>query len=179
VLRSLELQLNSTSFNVTTLAYFKNDFNASLDDSSDVGPIVFNFNGEGEEELLLGMRTAVAASFSTPDVLVSNANTSSPAFAEAISHLNGAEQAARLSQRDLWRNVRIPFVHLLDGYNPAQPFAWLETNLSTVMQHDSLIGIPIRGQPPGRAGNATLLVQTTQQTLSVRPPNPKNLDRWC
>ncbi|RSL54683.1 hypothetical protein CEP54_009759 [Fusarium duplospermum] len=113
-------------------------------------------------------RSAILTSFYMPDTLVSHANGSTDGFDSAIAALGGTLQAARLGQRDLWRNVRIPFLELLPGYDPDDPSSWVSVPTDMVVPYASLIGIPIRGGSFNRAGNSTLTVHAHYQTLSCK-----------
>ena len=115
--------------------------------------------------LIAGMRTIISASFSNPDVLISHANGSSPSFDNIIEELGGRLQASRLGYRDLWRNVRVPFLELLPGYDSNNPTSWVLVPLDQVVAYASLIGLPIRAESLNRAGNLTMMVQYHYQTL--------------
>ncbi|RTE76739.1 hypothetical protein BHE90_008813 [Fusarium euwallaceae] len=112
----------------------------------------------------------VAAVFSTRDVLISHANGSSDGFDNAVQTFGGRWQAARIGQRDLWRNVRVPFLELLPHYDSDRPEAWVEVPTDRVVSYASFIGIPIRGGSTSRAGNSTMRVRSHYMTLSCGKP---------
>ncbi|RFN45626.1 hypothetical protein FIE12Z_10128 [Fusarium flagelliforme] len=119
----------------------------------------------GRASLIAGTRSIISASFSNPDVLISHANGSSPSFDNTIGELGGILQASRLGHRDLWRNVRVPFLELLPGYDSNNPTLWVLVPLDQVVPYASLIGLPIRAESFNRAGNLTMMVQYHYQTL--------------
>lgn len=167
-IRSLHLQPNSIATEVPALYYLGSnisDFNFFYNGSGDVG--VFNgYSTRGS--YIADFRSAILASFYTPDTLVSHANGSTDRFDFAIATLGGPLQAARMGQRDLWRNVRIPFLELLPDYDPGYPSSWVSVPSDMVVPYASLIGIPIRGGSFNRTGNSTLTVHAHYQTLSCR-----------
>jgi hypothetical protein len=93
-----------------------------------------------------------------------------PAWAAFISQdlrLHHANRGAvRITQRDLWRNVRIPFIHSLPAYKSEQ-LEWISIQSNTIPDYSSLIGVPIRGFPARRSGNASSVVETSYQTVIV------------
>lgn len=115
------------------------------------------------------MRRAVEASLSTPDVAVLLSKGTSPNFDEAVARLGGEEQAAQSAQTDLWGNVRIPFLHLMPGYNNSQTDQWIDISSTLVAPYSSLIGHTIRGIPESTVGNISLQVETAYHTLSCTP----------
>jgi hypothetical protein len=72
-----------------------------------------------------------------------------------------------MTKRDLWRNVRIPFLHMLSGYDKTRS-DWTTVPKDMISDYSSLIGIPIRGFPATWEGNTTFTIQTNYQTLEVR-----------
>lgn len=169
--RSLHLEPNSEVSEVPALYYMGSnisDYNFFF--NSTTSGIAGVFTGaSAQNSLIADYRSAILASFSRPDILVSHANGSSDGFDDAIASVGGAIQAARLGQRDLWRNVRIPFLELLPGYNADDPSSWVPVSSDMVVPYASLIGIPIRGGTFNRPGNSTLTVQAHYQTLSCKP----------
>ncbi|UPK91683.1 hypothetical protein LCI18_002618 [Fusarium solani-melongenae] len=166
--RSLQLQPNSIATEVPALYYLGSnisDFNIFYGGSDDLGV----FSGSSvRSSLIADFRSAIVASFYTPDTLVSHANGSTDGFESAVAGLGGTSQAARMGQRDLWRNVRIPFLELLPGYDPDDPSAWVSVPTNMVVPYASLIGIPIRGGSFNRTGNSTLTAHAHYQTLSCK-----------
>ncbi|RSM07173.1 hypothetical protein CDV31_008725 [Fusarium ambrosium] len=167
--RSLHLQPISSVTEVPALYYL----------GSNISDYNFFYNGTGGDtgvfvgastmaSFISDFRSAILTSFYMPDTLVSHANGSTDGFDSAIAALGGTLQAARLGQRDLWRNVRIPFLELLLGYNPDDPSSWVPVPSDMVVPYASFLGIPIRGGSFNRAGNSTLTVHAHYQTLSCK-----------
>ncbi|KAI8689572.1 hypothetical protein NCS56_00220800 [Fusarium sp. Ph1] len=166
--RSLHLQPISTVTEVPALYYLGSnisDFNLFYNESGDVG-VFSGLSTRGS--YIANFRSAILASFYMPDTLVSHANGSTDGFDSAVAALGGPSQAARMGRRDLWRNVRIPFLELLPGYDPDDPSSWVSVPSDMVVPYASLIGIPIRGGSFNRAGNSTLTVHAHYQTLSCK-----------
>ncbi|KAF4972846.1 hypothetical protein FSARC_672 [Fusarium sarcochroum] len=163
-LRSLHLQPNPISIQ-TPAIYYLGINRSEIRDYYRAGAEVFS-GASIEASLISDLRTVVAASFSTPDILVSHANGSSPRFDNATKILGGRWEASRLGHRDLWRNVRIPFLELLSGYDSDKPTSWVSVPSDEVVPYASLIGLPIRGGSFDRAGNSTMTVKFHYHTLS-------------
>ncbi|RMJ17774.1 hypothetical protein CDV36_002556 [Fusarium kuroshium] len=166
--RSIGLFPNSTTAQIPAMQYFGSNI-------SDMNPLYgtlgAGFGGvlkwtTAKPNTIFDLRNIVASVFSTPDVLVCHANGSSDGFDAAVQTLGGKWQAARLGQRDLWRNVRVPFLELLPHYDSELPEAWVEVPTDQVVSYASFIGIPIRGGSTSRAGNSTMRVRSHYMTLS-------------
>ncbi|RGP75407.1 hypothetical protein FSPOR_763 [Fusarium sporotrichioides] len=112
------------------------------------------------------MRTALSASFSKQDTLVSHANSSSLHYNDTISDLGGKWEASRGGRRDLWRNVSIPFIELLPGYKSDGPQTWVPVPDNEFVPYASLIGLPIRNGSLEGPGNSTMMVHFHYMTLS-------------
>ncbi|WAO84925.1 Hypothetical protein NCS54_00215500 [Fusarium falciforme] len=165
---SLHLQPNSIATEVPALYYLGSnisDFNFFYNSSDIVGVFA---GTSARSSYIADFRSAIVASFYTSDTLISHANGSTDGFESAVAGLGGTSQAARMGQRDLWRNVRIPFLELLPGYDPDDPSAWVSVPADMVVPYASLIGIPIRGGSFNRTGNSTLTVHAHYQTLSCK-----------
>jgi hypothetical protein len=52
----------------------------------------------------------------------------------------------------MWRNVRIPKLSLLPGYDRANPEKWIDVPEEEIVNHASLIGIPVAGRPKAFLG---------------------------
>ncbi|PHH92973.1 hypothetical protein CDD83_2806 [Cordyceps sp. RAO-2017] len=166
--RSLSLRQRSISLKTPAIYYLGSnvsDMNVLYSGTSD--DIAFN-GASSRASLISDMRSAISASFFSPDILASHSNGSSKNFAAAVLTLGGPKNAASLGYRDQWRNVRIPFLELLPSYNTHEPNDWVAVPSDMVVPYASLIGLPIRGGSlsPDRAGNSTLVVQSHYQTLS-------------
>ncbi|TVY76684.1 hypothetical protein Focb16_v007936 [Fusarium oxysporum f. sp. cubense] len=129
------------------------------------GASVF-IGASAEQSMISDMRTVLTASFSTQDVLVSHANTSSPHYNDIITDLGGKWEASCRGRRDLWRNIRIPFLELLPAYDASDPHTWISVPEDEIVPYASLIGLPIRGGSFERPGNSTMAVHFHYQTLS-------------
>ncbi|KAI8685047.1 hypothetical protein NCS57_00172700 [Fusarium keratoplasticum] len=119
--RSLHLQPISTVTEVPALYYLGSnisDLNFFYNGSVDAA--VFS-GGSTQSSLISMFQSAIVTLFYMPNTLISHANGSTDGFDSAIAALRGKLQATRLGQRDLWRNVRIPFMELLPDYNPNDP----------------------------------------------------------
>ncbi|KAG8675746.1 hypothetical protein FPOAC2_01822 [Fusarium poae] len=120
----------------------------------------------GTQSSTSDMETVFSASFSTQDVLISHANSSSPRYNDTIVDLGGKWEASRSGRRDLWRNVRIPFIELLPAYRSDDPNAWIPVPNDEIVPHASLVGLPIRNGSLEGAGNSTMVVHFHYITLS-------------
>ncbi|RGP72137.1 hypothetical protein FLONG3_6860 [Fusarium longipes] len=116
-----------------------------------------------------GLRTVFGAAFSSSSTRLMHANGSSPNFSDTLDQVGGADEARRISQQDPWGNARIPFLHMLEGYDSENPHAWVDVPDNSVPPYESLIGVPIRGIPAVREGNATVTIQTSYMSLSCGP----------
>ncbi|KAK2609172.1 hypothetical protein QQS21_002254 [Conoideocrella luteorostrata] len=115
--RSLSLRPASTSLEIPA-AYYPggnvSDLNLLFETNDGMG---FPFMGASAyASRISDMRSAVVASFFGPAVVVSHSNGSSDKFSTAVEALRGTQQAARLGQRDLWRNVRVCLRQQNGGY---------------------------------------------------------------
>lgn len=160
VLRSMETTVHEASQTYPLRFYPSNNIVANTGSSSMTG-------GSSAASVKGKMRRAVEASLSTPDVAVLLSKGTSPNFDEAVERLGGEEQAAQSAQTDLWGNVRIPFLHLMPGYNNSQTDQWIDISSTLVAPYSSLMGHTIRGIPESSVGNISLQVETAYHTLSV------------
>ncbi|KAM5347665.1 hypothetical protein ACJ41O_007489 [Fusarium nematophilum] len=166
--RSLSLQPSSIRLETPALYYHGgnvSDLNMFYSSSIDTDTGTFA-GASGANTLISDMRSSIVSLFFTPGVLASHSNGSSDKFEAVIETLGGRQQAVQVGQRDLWRNVRIPFMELLPDYDPEDPMSWLSVPSDMVVPYASLIGIPIRGGSFNRTGNSTLVIQSHYQTLS-------------
>lgn len=115
------------------------------------------------------LRRAITAAISSPDSGVFFADETSPEFDLALERVGGKLQAAESTRKDLWENVRIPFLHMLPGYNNSSKHEWVEVPKDRVAPYSSLIGEPIRGIPESAIGNMTLQMSTVYHYLTVNP----------
>ncbi|KAF5553396.1 hypothetical protein FNAPI_6760 [Fusarium napiforme] len=163
-LRSLSHQQNPILTKLPATYYLGNN-RSEIYQYCRSGADVF-IGASAEQSTISDMRTVLSASFSTQDVLVSHANTSSPHYNDTIADLGGKLEASRRGRRDLWRNVRIPFLELLPTYDANDPHTWISVPEDEIVPYASLIGLPIRGGSFERPGNSTMEVHFPYQTLS-------------
>ncbi|KAF5667333.1 hypothetical protein FHETE_6036 [Fusarium heterosporum] len=116
-----------------------------------------------------GLRTVFGAAFSSSSTRLMHTNGSSPNFSNTMKQVGGPNEARRITQQDTWGNARIPFLHMLEGYDSNTPHAWVDVANDTVPPYESLIGVPIRGIPPTREGNASMMIQSSYISLSCEP----------
>ncbi|KAG5777685.1 hypothetical protein H9Q73_008642 [Fusarium xylarioides] len=167
--RSLHPRPNSTTHDIRAMHYLRSNvsdivrFYQGNEAGEDAGAL---WGGSGQSTLISGMRSIVVASFSSPDILVSHGNGSSVDFVEVAYSIDGADGVGRLGRRDLWQNVRIPYLQLLPEYNPEKPHDWITVPSDWAVPWVSLVGIPIRGGSTIGAGNSTMVVQSHYQTFS-------------
>ncbi|KAF5983149.1 hypothetical protein FBULB1_3938 [Fusarium bulbicola] len=174
-LRSLGLQQNPISTKTPATYYLGNNRSQIYPYYRD-GASVF-FGASAGTSLISDMRIILSTSFSTQDILVSHANTSSPHYNDTIADLGGKWEASRSGRRDLWRNVRIPFLELLPGYDGDDPHACVSVPEDEIVPYASLIGLPIRGGSFERPGNSSMTAHFHYQTLSCGNAFNRNLAR--
>ncbi|KAF5702610.1 hypothetical protein FGLOB1_9500 [Fusarium globosum] len=147
-LRSLGLQPNPISTK-TPVTYYLGNNRSQVFQYYRAGATVF-FGASAGASLISDMRTILSTSFSTQDVLVSHANTSSPHYNETITDLG--------------------------GYDSDNPHAWVSVPQDEIVPYASLIGLPIRGGSFERPGNSSMTVHFHYQTLSCG--NAFNGSEW-
>ncbi|EMT74579.1 hypothetical protein FOC4_g10000702 [Fusarium odoratissimum] len=163
-LRSLGLQQNPM-FTELPATYYLGNNKSEIYQYYRSGASVF-IGASAEQSMISDMRTVLSASFSTQDVLVSHANTSSSHYNDIIADLGGKWEASCRGRGDLWRNIRIPFLELLPAYDASDPHTWISVPEDEIVPYASLIGLPIRGGSFERPGNSTMAVHFHYQTLS-------------
>ncbi|XEU97375.1 hypothetical protein FSHL1_002661 [Fusarium sambucinum] len=157
VLRAVALQAETASFDFPTISYPSTNFSAGFDRLPALYALPF------------GLRTIFGAAFSSSATRLMHVNGSSPNFTESLEQVGGPDEARRLCKQDVWGNVRLPYLHLLDGYDSNKPQKWVYVPNDTIPPYESLVGIPIRGVPTMRAGNSTMMVQSSYISLSCKP----------
>ncbi|WXC54088.1 hypothetical protein SNK03_000093 [Fusarium graminearum] len=157
VLRAVALQAETLSFDFPTISYPSTNFSAGFDELPALYALPF------------GLRTIFGAAFSSSATRLMHANGSSPNFRDTLEQVGGPDEARRLCKQDVWGNVRLPYLHLLDGYDSKDPYNWVHVPNDTIPPYESLVGIPIRGAPSTRAGNSTTMVQSSYVSLSCEP----------
>ncbi|KAJ4005482.1 hypothetical protein NW752_002314 [Fusarium irregulare] len=163
-LRSIHIRQNIITTKMPALHYLGNN-QSEIEPYYSHGAYV-HYGASGRSNFIAGMRGIYSAPFSSPDILVLHANTSSPNFNNVVRELGGTAQASRLGYRDLWRNVRVPFLELLPGYDDENPTSWVTVPLDEIVPYVSLIGLPIRTPFLNGAGNLSMTVQFHYQTLN-------------
>ncbi|RBR25712.1 uncharacterized protein FIESC28_01465 [Fusarium coffeatum] len=153
-LRSIHIQHNINTTQTPALHYLGNN-QSEIEAYYSHGAYV-HYGASIRSNFIAGMRGIYSAPFSSPDILVLHANTSSPNFDNVIKELGGTAQAPRLGYRDLWRNVRVPFLEPLPGYDDENPTSWVTVPLDEIVPYVSLIGLPIRTPFLNGAGNLTM-----------------------
>jgi hypothetical protein len=129
---------------------------------------IFESGDSGSLTMINRYVAPAQAAFATQDLGLHHANQSSNGFTAAVKQAGGLEEAVRITQRDLWRNVRIPFLHSLPGYNEKEN-EWISVQNDIIPDYSSLIGVPIRGLLALKSGNASFIIGTNYQTVMVSP----------
>ena len=158
------LRATALGANVRTVDYNLSSYPFSYLRAYGGGP--FNSGASGGASLMNQYQTPAWAAFASQDLGLHHANGSSDSFTAAVEQAGGVEEAVRMTQRDLWRNVRVPFIHSLPGYSAAQD-DWISVQSNTIPDYSSLIGVPVRGFPALRSGNASSIIETSYQTVIV------------
>lgn len=109
----------------------------------------------------------VSTIFNAQDVGLLHANGSSHNFDRAVERAGGWNEAIRITKRDIWRNVRVPFLHTLPGFQESS-LDWVTVPTDAIPEYSSLLGSPIRGFPSTQSANTTFIIDTVYQTLDVR-----------
>jgi hypothetical protein len=159
-LRSFDLKENITTIEEIYASYPSNNLSVYTN-----GPWE---STSGGLTLMNQFRLPINAAFSGQDIgLLQGDAVQTNQFIEAQNRIGGPSEAARVTQRDIWRNVRIPMLLSLAGYTTGSA-DWVNVPPLAIPHYSSLIGIPVRGLQVGTAGNATFMVQTNYQALQVR-----------
>lgn len=111
-------------------------------------------------QMLLG--TALSA----PGAEVLLANGSSEGFEDAINRLS-LPAAISGTRQDMWGNVRIPTLHLLPGYDENSPEQWVDVPTDSIVEVESLVGVPIRGIRDTGIGNVTFEISASYNLFEV------------
>ncbi|KAK8216122.1 hypothetical protein IWZ01DRAFT_524968 [Phyllosticta capitalensis] len=120
-------------------------------------------------QMLLG--TALSA----PGAEVLLANGSSEGFEDAINRLS-LPAAISGTRQDMWGNVRIPTLHLLPGYDENSPEQWVDVPTDSIVEVESLVGVPIRGIRDTGIGNVTFEISASYNLFECSPWT--NLSQW-
>jgi hypothetical protein len=161
-LRALDVRPNITSSEYPLISYPKNDL------STFVGMVAMEPTNKTifETPFPSKYRMLVSATFAAQDMSLMQADESSREYTNALAGFGGFAESAKLMQRDLWRNVRVPFIHTLPGYRNEET-DWISVPSDTIPRYSSFIGVPIRGFPSREEANTTFNIQTSYQTLNV------------
>jgi hypothetical protein len=71
----------------------------------------------GGATLMNQFQALLGAVFTAQDIGLDHSNGSSINFESAVLVVGGRVEVVRIARRDLWRNVRIRFLHSLPTYN--------------------------------------------------------------
>jgi hypothetical protein len=157
-LRAMDLKQNTTTMEYHLSSYPKNNLSVFAN------TLFNNHDSFGATNQYQALRSAV---FSAQDISLLQTNGSSNGFSRAVQNAGGASEAVRVTKRDLWRNVRVPFLHRLPKYDK-DTIDWIGVPSDIVLDYSSLIGVPIRGYPSIKAANTSFVIQTNYHTLEVR-----------
>lgn len=158
----MDLRQNTTTMEYHLASYPKNDLSSYLREG------LFD-SASGQASLVSEFHALVGAAFSAQDIGLLQANGSSRDFSKTVQRAGGVSEAVRLTKRDLWRNVRIPLLHMLPEYQE-ETRNWVEVPSNMIPEYSSMIGVPVRGFPSTKAANTSFMIQTNYQTLKVRKP---------
>lgn len=103
----------------------------------------FNSGASGRATLTNQFRAPIGAVSWTRDIARLHSENSSQGSNSTVECLGGVQESINITQRDLWRNVRIPFIYTLGGYDP-QVTEWLTVFNGTIPAYSSLIGVTVR-----------------------------------
>ena len=163
-LRSINLRATVVATDIPAFYYLGNN-RTRIWSHYRAGAGVFT-SGPDTSSKIAGLRTVASAAFINPGTSVVHSKGSSPNFDRGVEALGGKWQASHLGHQDAWRNVKIPFIEYLPGYNDANPTAWISVPKDTVVPYASLVGLPVRGGSFDRAGNSTFNTSFHYLTLS-------------
>lgn len=93
----------------------------------------------------------------------------STAYQETMMKLGGPRSAGVQAAMDSWGNIRIPHLEYASGYDPSNPHEWVSIPWTDAVQnYSSLMGARIEGVDRAIAGNTTVNITSSYQTLDVR-----------
>jgi hypothetical protein len=137
-LRALNVRQNTTTFENPLSIYPINNLSVFSD-----GPFS---SASGGASSLNQSRAPIGAVFTAQDVSLMQANSLTRQFDAAVRRFGGVAAASKMTKRDLWRNLRIPFLHRLPASGKTSS-GWNTVPDDVISDYSSLIGIPIRGFP--------------------------------
>ncbi|KAL1633742.1 hypothetical protein SLS58_010963 [Diplodia intermedia] len=85
---------------------------------------------------------------------------------DPVDALGGLTEALRIAQRDLWDDIRIPYLEYLSGYDAQNPYAWVNVSDDELPVYESLVGMKITGLNNSQIGNTTVQVEASYPTLN-------------
>lgn len=90
-------------------------------------------------------------------------------YSSTVSRLGGTDTVIKRSTTDIWGNVRIPVLHLLNEYDPFAPSEWVDVlpSIVDIPPYESIIGVPIRDLPLAEAGNMTFTIEANYNKFEV------------
>ena len=113
----------------------------------------------------------MGAAFSAPiAAFVEPYKNQTDSYKNGLSRFGDFANMQMASKKDIWGNVRMPYLEKLIGYDFDNPYAWVDVtahNLDLSVPYESLIGVPIRGLPDFTVGNATFLMSAAYTTFQV------------
>lgn len=168
--RAVELQENRTTSTISIQSFPINNLSYSGE--------TFNSGASGGASLYNQWSGLSVAASLGPDIRLMHSNGSSDNFSQAVQQAGGDALAIQSTRSDLWRNVRVPILQLLPGYEQSQPFEWVNVSSDTIPPYESLIGLPIQGMTPSIEGNGTTIISSYYQNLSVSPPANSENSVW-
>ncbi|OMP87536.1 hypothetical protein BK809_0007623 [Diplodia seriata] len=86
---------------------------------------------------------------------------------DPVDALGGLTEAVRIAQRDLWGDIRIPYLEYLSEYDAQNPYAWVNVSDYELSVYESLVGMKITGLNNSQIGNTTVQVEASYPTLNV------------
>lgn len=157
ILRSISLEPTPVEAAVPLIYYPSNNWS--------VTPKTSWTGASSSSDIRTLVRTIFGSALAAPSAAALHSNGSSSSFGDTIDRLGGPEEAARISQRDVWNSVRIPFLEKLPEYDASNPFDWVHISNTTIAPYSSIMGVPLRGLPISEKGNLSVTLQTNYHTL--------------
>jgi len=104
-----------------------------------------------------------------PEAYTQYSNGTGAQFNAKSSFLEG--QYGSLGE-DVWRNVRIPHIFSLPGYDDSRMDEWLAVPDDQIVNFTSLIGIPFGSRPRNLIGNTSFVMNSSHHEFQVCFPRP-------
>jgi hypothetical protein len=104
----------------------------------------------------------------------------SSGFPGLVKQLGGARTLSSRMTVDNCGNVRIPSLDKLSGYDPEQPFEWVDVRWrESIQNYSSLIGTPFRGVAVESVENTSFVLETSYHVFKVGPRSYLQNTRTC